>query len=63
MKAKINPHLEQLMEPHVERMLSSFEPGLKSINWFSVNIETFLGAVQHAVKEFELKVDRANDIM
>jgi len=62
-RAKINPHLEKLMVPRVEKMWSAFEPGLNSVNWLSVNIEVFLGAVQQAVTELELIVDRSNDLI
>ena len=51
------------MAPHFYRLNQVIEPGLNSIGWLSVNIQSFIDEVYVALGEFELLIDRANEIV
>jgi len=62
-RTKIPGILNPLMTAHVARVDRALEPGLNSINWLSVNADTYLADVHSALGDLELLVDRVTDII
>jgi hypothetical protein len=51
------------MAPHLAKVDASIDPGLVMLNWTSLNIETYIDSVYDALGEFELLINRANDLV
>ncbi|XP_078543788.1 dynein axonemal heavy chain 5 [Lissotriton helveticus] len=62
-RAKIQPHLEPLMTPHVAKVDDAIQPGLTSLNWTSLNIEKYFSNISAKHGELELLLDRVNDLV
>ena len=60
---KIPQTFKPLMAPHLAKVDASIEPGLMMLNWTSLNIETYVDSVYDALGEFELLLNRANDLV
>lgn len=52
-----------LLWPHLEKLEEVISPGLTLLRWTSLNIDYFLDTVHEALKELELLIDRACDLL
>ncbi|KAM9310817.1 dynein axonemal heavy chain 5 [Pholidichthys leucotaenia] len=62
-RAKIHSAFAQLAMPHAAKVDEAIQPGLTSINWTSLNIDTYLCRIDKALADFELLMDRVNDLV
>jgi len=62
-RSKIPPALGTLMVIHVERIDRVLEPGLTSLSWTSVTLQSYVEEVYEAFAAFELLLDRASDLI
>lgn len=62
-RSKIQSVFEQLMVPHLAKVVDAIQPGLTSLNWTSLNIEKYLNRISKALAELELLTDRVNDLV
>ena len=62
-KGKIPELFLTLLWPQLEKLEEVISPGLTLLSWNSLNIEYFLDTVHKALKELELLVDRACDLL
>ncbi len=60
---KISPTFRPLFGPHLTKLEAAIEPGLTMLTWTSMNISTYLETIADALREVELLVDRANDLV
>ena len=63
MKATIPSVVEQLMVPHLQKVNVVVEQGLTAITWGSLNISNYVASVRKALKELQLVLSRANEIL
>ena len=52
-----------LMSPHLAKVDAAIEPGLTMLNWTSLSLDTYIDSVYDSLKELELLIDRANDLV
>ena len=52
-----------LMSPHLAKVDAAIEPGLTMLNWTSLSLDAYIDSVYEALKELELLIDRANDLV
>ncbi|XP_078247829.1 dynein axonemal heavy chain 5 isoform X3 [Pogona vitticeps] len=62
-KSKIQAPLLTLMIPHVAKVDDAIQPGLTTLTWTSLNIEKYLQNVLDKLADFELLLDRINDLI
>ena len=62
-RGKIPELFAPLMGPHLERVDEVISPGLTLLRWTSLNIGAFVESVQESLKELELLINRASDIL
>ena len=60
---KIPQTFRPLMGPHLTKLEAAIEPGLTMLTWTSLNLNTYTDGVYEALRELELLVDRANDLV
>ena len=60
---KIPQTFKPLFGPHLTKLEAAIEPGLTMLTWTSMNITTYLETVYEALREVELLIDRANDLV
>ena len=60
---KIPQTFRPLFGPHLTKLEAAIEPGLTMLTWTSMNIKTYLETVYEALREVELLIDRANDLV
>ena len=63
MLSRIPPAFKPLMSPHLAKVDAAIEPGLTMLNWTSLSLDTYIDSVYEALKELELLIDRANDLV
>ena len=57
--AMVPPEYEPLMIPHLARLHRIIEPGVTTLNWTSMNIETYIESVYDVLSNLELILNRA----
>ncbi|XP_036361906.1 dynein heavy chain 5, axonemal-like [Octopus sinensis] len=62
-KAKIPSLLIPVMGPYYSDIYDSFEPGMKSLTWTSINIDTYIKTSKEAVDRFKVLVKRVTDLL
>ena len=62
-RGKIPELFEPLMEPHLEKVDEMLSPGLSILCWTSLNIRAFTESVHKSLKQLELLIDRATDVL
>lgn len=60
---KIPATFRPLFGPHLTKLEAAIEPGLTMLTWTSMNISTYLETVYEALREVELLINRANDLV
>lgn len=60
---KIPATFRPLFGPHLTKLEAAVEPGLTMLTWTSMNFTTYLETVYEALREVELLIDRANDLV
>ena len=63
MLGRIPPAFKPLMSPHLAKVDAAIDPGLTMLNWTSLSLDTYMDSVYEALKELELLIDRANDLV
>ena len=61
--SKINPVYKPLMSPHLTKLDTAVEPGLHMLTWTSLNINTYFESIYESLKDLELLIGRANQII
>ena len=61
--ARIPQAFKPLMSPHLAKVDAAIEPGLTMLNWTSLSLDAYMDSVYQALKEVELLIDRANDLV
>ena len=61
-KKKVPNAFELLMSSHMNKVLAALEPGWTIVTWTSVNFQQFVENAHVALGEFELLIDRANQL-
>ena len=56
--ARIPEEYLRLMEPQMQRLQDSLEPGLTVLNWTSVEIPDFISNVYREIHSIQLLLDR-----
>lgn len=51
------------MAPHLAKLDAAIEPGLTMLNWTSLNLTTYLDSVYEALRELDLLLSRAQDLV
>ena len=51
------------MAPHMAKLDAAIEPGLTMLNWTSLNLNTYLDSVYEALRELDLLLTRAQDLV
>lgn len=51
------------MAPHMAKLDASIEPGLTMLNWTSLNLNAYLESVYEALRELDLLLTRAQDLV
>ena len=62
-RSKIPELFAPLMEPHLAKVDDMISPGLSILRWTSLNIQAFTESVHRSLKELELLIDRARDVL
>ncbi|XP_070603204.1 dynein axonemal heavy chain 5 isoform X1 [Erythrolamprus reginae] len=62
-KSKIQIPLLTLMAPHVAKVDELIQPGITTLTWTSLNIETYLENIFSKLDNLELLLDRVNDLI
>ncbi|XP_040833581.1 dynein heavy chain 5, axonemal [Ochotona curzoniae] len=62
-KSKMSPTIEPLMVSHLAKVEEALQPGLAALTWTSLNIDTYLENAFAKIKDLELLLDRANDLI
>ncbi|XP_013370435.1 PREDICTED: dynein heavy chain 5, axonemal isoform X2 [Chinchilla lanigera] len=62
-KSQIPPAVEQLMVPHLAKVDEALQPGLAALTWTSLNIESYLENTFAKIKDLELLLHRARDLI
>ena len=62
-REKIPELFVPLMKPHLEKVDEMLSPGLSILRWTSLNIRAFTESVHKSLKELELLIDRATDVL
>ena len=60
---KIPSSFKPLMAPHMAKLDAAIEPGLTMLNWTSLNLATYLESVYEALRELDLLLTRAQDLV
>jgi len=61
--SKIKPICKTLLLPHVEDMELRLRPGMVTLTWTSMNIDSYLQHVHHGLKKLEQLIINVNDII
>ena len=61
--SRIPQVFKPLMSPHLAKVEAAIEPGLTMLNWTSLSLDAYMDSVYEALKELELLIDRANDLV
>ena len=51
------------MAPHLAKLDAAIEPGLTMLNWTSLNLATYLESVYEALRDLDLLLTRAHDLV
>ena len=60
---KIPATFRPLMAPHLAKLDAAVDPGLTMLNWTSLNLTTYLESVYEALRELDLLLSRATDLV
>ncbi|CAF4443819.1 unnamed protein product, partial [Adineta steineri] len=63
LREKIKQPFEALLTPKIQRLNDIIKPGLTSLTWASLTIDDYINTVTSSLDEFELMLDRANDLI
>ncbi|CAF1610032.1 unnamed protein product, partial [Adineta ricciae] len=63
LREKIKQPFEALLAPKIQRLNDIVKPGLTSLTWASLTIDDYINTVNAALDEFDLMLDRANDLI
>ena len=61
--SRIPQALKPLMSPHLAKVEAAIEPGLTMLNWTSLSLDAYMDSVYEALRDLELLIDRANDLV
>lgn len=60
---KIKPIMKTLLTPHVEDLELKLRPGMVTLTWTSMNIDSYLQHVHSGLKKLEQLIINVNDII
>ena len=63
MRKRIPELLQVLMTPHLLKLDEVISPGLVSLRWNSLDLETYAAAVRSSIQKTELLINRAINIL
>ncbi|UJR23298.1 hypothetical protein I4U23_026313 [Adineta vaga] len=63
LREKVKQPFEALLAPKIHRLNDIIKPGLTSITWTSLNIDDFVMTVNSALDEFDLMLERMNNLV
>ncbi|CAF3537957.1 unnamed protein product [Rotaria sordida] len=63
LREKIQHPFEALLTPKIHRLNDIIQPGLTSITWASLTIDDFVNTVNAALDEFNLNLERTNNLI
>ncbi|CAF4402891.1 unnamed protein product [Rotaria socialis] len=63
LREKIKQPFEALLTPKIHRLNDIIHPGLTSITWVSLTIDDFVNTVNSALDEFNLSLERINNLL
>ncbi|CAF3405686.1 unnamed protein product [Rotaria sp. Silwood1] len=63
LREKIKHPFEALLTPKLHRLNDIIQPGLTSITWASLTIDDFVNTVNSALDEFNLTLERTNNLI
>lgn len=63
MSSAIRPVTAGLLQSHLDNFEKQLDPGLNSLTWASLNIESFLQSATSALEKLDLLVVTVNDIV
>lgn len=61
--SKINPTYKPLMSPHPTKPNTAAQSRLHMLTWTSLNINTYFESIYESLKDLELLIGRANQII
>jgi len=61
--SKIKPICKTLLGPHVEDLELKLRPGMVTLTWTSMNIDSYLHHVHEGLKRLEQLIINVNDII
>ena len=61
--SKIKPICKALLAPHVEDLELKLRPGMVTLTWTSMNIDSYLFHVHQGLKKLEQLIINVNDII
>ncbi|CAF0729412.1 unnamed protein product, partial [Didymodactylos carnosus] len=63
LREKIKLPFELLLQPKIHRLNDIIKPGLTTLTWASLNIDDYVRSVRDALSEFDLILERSNDLV
>ena len=60
---KIKPICKNLLTPHINDMELKLHPGMSTLTWTSMNIDSYLFHVHQGLKKLEQLIINVNDII
>lgn len=61
--SRVSPVLRALIKPHLADLERVMRPGMTSMTWTSMNIDSFVSAVQSSLSRFEFLINQMKDIV
>jgi dynein heavy chain len=59
----VSPVVRSLLKPHLQDLMHTLSPALTSMNWTSMNIDSFIDSLHQVLSRFEYLVTQVNDIL
>ena len=60
---RILPVIQPLLQPHMEDLERKIQPGMATLTWTSMNIDSYLDRVHDGIQKLEELVNKINDIV
>ena len=60
---RILPVIQPLLQPHMEDLERKIQPGMSTLTWTSMNIDSYLERVHDGIQKLEELVNKINDIV
>ena len=60
---RILPVIQPLLQPHMEDLERKIQPGMATLTWTSMNIDSYLERVHAGIRKLEELVNKINDIV